>query len=140
MSYESSVKKCNAMLALARAGASIWWRREGFHTEPFREVEPKWHVLTGRFTHHNNPEMQPEDNPVWAALCGYQRPFDERIFEMFPNLRKTAPKKDIRCRKCVSELPAHLEQMAGQLAQAAEKSQADHETQEAQPEMETTQP
>ncbi|MET3172977.1 UNVERIFIED_ORG: hypothetical protein ABIB52_000805 [Arthrobacter sp. UYCu721] len=140
MSYQSSVKKCNGMLALARAGATIWWRREGFHQETFQGVEPKWHVLTGRFTHHNNPKMQSDDNPVWTALCGYKKPFDERIFEMFPGLRKTAPKKDTRCRKGVSELPAHLEQFASHLTEAAAKSQEARETQEAQPEMEATQP
>lgn len=112
MSYQSSVKGCNEMLGLAKAGATIWWRREGFHEEPFRGTEPKWHVLTGRFSHRNNPEMQPEDDPVWTALCGYRKGFDERIFEMFPSLRKTAPKKDTRCRKCIAELPAHLKQMA----------------------------
>jgi hypothetical protein len=77
MSYKSSVKKCNEMLALAKAGTTIWWRREGFHQEPFQGTEPKWHVLTGRFSHRNNPEMQPDDDPVWTALCGYRKGFDD---------------------------------------------------------------
>lgn len=112
------------MLALARTGATVWWRREGFHEEPFRDTEPKWHVLTGRFTHRNDPAMKPEDNPVWAALCGYRKGFDERIFEVFPSLRKAAPKKDTRCRKCVSELPAHRAEFAAQLAEQQAASPA----------------
>jgi hypothetical protein len=114
MSYESSVKRCNEMLALAKSGAIIWWRRGGFHEEPFRGVEPKWHVLTGRLSHHNTPEMLPLEDPVWLALCGYKKGFDERIFEVFPRLTKRAPKKDTRCRKCAAELPDHLEQLAEQ--------------------------
>ena len=104
------------MLTMAKAGSAIWWRREGFHQEPFRDTEPKWHVLTGRFTHRNKPTMQPEDNPVWAALCGYEKEFDEHIFEVFPSLRKVAPKKDTRCLRCVEALPAHRAAMAAQLA------------------------
>lgn len=123
------------MLALARAGASIWWRREGFHQEPFRGVEPKWHVLTGRFTHHNKPGMQPADNPVWAALCGYERAFDERIFEVFPSLRKVAPKKTTRCLKCVEALPAHKAEIAAQLAaqQAEQESVTEAQEEPTQP-------
>lgn len=108
----SSIRRCNEMLALARAGAIIWWRRDGFHEEPFRDVEPKWHVLTGRLSHHNTPEMLPIEDPVWLALCGYKKGFDERIFEEFPRLTKRAPKKDTRCRRCAGELPAHREQIA----------------------------
>jgi hypothetical protein len=111
------------MLALARSGAIIWWRREGFHEEPFRDNEPKWHVLTGRFTHRNDPEMLPISDPVWAALCGYRKSFDERIFEMFPRLTKRAPKKDTRCRKCAAELPAHRERFAAKQAEAAQAAQ-----------------
>lgn len=114
MSYETSVKKSNEMLALARSGVTVWWRRDGFNQEPFRGVEPKWHVLTGRLAHHNSPETHPNPSfdPLWTALCGYQKIFDERIFNDFPNLRKTAPKKDTRCRKCIAELPALLERIA----------------------------
>ena len=127
MSYQSSVRKCNEMLALARTGATVWWRREGFHQEPFRDTEPKWHVLTGRFTHRNKPEMQPADNPVWAALCGYEKAFDERIFEMFPSLRKSAPKKATRCRVCVEALPAHQAQIASQLAETTPDTEPQEE-------------
>lgn len=123
MSYQTKVKKCNEMLALARSGVTIWWRREGFHQEPFRDIEPKWHVLTGRFTHHNDPEMQPEDHPVWTALCEYRKSFDERFFEVFPSLRKTAPKKDTRCQVCVTELPGHLARQTAQ--RETEESQAE---------------
>jgi hypothetical protein len=119
MSYQSSIRKCREMLALAHSGTTVWWRREGFHQEPFRGAEPKWHVLTGRFTHHNDPDMKPEDRPVWAALCGYRKDFDERMFERFPSLRKSAPKKDTRCRKCAAELPAHLAARAASPAEAS---------------------
>lgn len=99
------------MLALAKSGATIWWRREGFHQVPFRGTEPKWHVLTGRITHLNDPTMGPNDDPVWTALCDYRKSFDELISLKFPNLRKTAPRTDTRCRKCVVELPEYLKQL-----------------------------
>lgn len=114
-SYQNKIKKINELLARARNGTTVWWRREGFRQE-FRDIEPKWHVLTGRLSHRNDPEMTPEDHPVWLALCGYKKGFNERIFEMFPSLRKTAPKKDTRCRKCVNELPAHQKALAEKAA------------------------
>lgn len=120
MTYENSVKKCNKVLTLASAGVTIWWRREGFHTEPFRGIEPKWHVLTGRLTHQNDPIMIERDEPVWTGLCGYRKSFAEWVFMEFPALRKTAPKKDTRCRKCVSELPRHLAESQAVRDQAAE--------------------
>jgi hypothetical protein len=119
------------MLALAKSGTTVWWRREGFHEEPFRDNEPKWHVLTGRFTHRNNPEMLPISDPVWAALCGYRKDFDERIFEEFPRLTKRAPKVATRCRKCVSELPAYLERRAAERAEKAAR-ETQPETNEAE--------
>lgn len=101
----STSKQVNRILALARAGEVVWWRRGGFNEESFREVEPKWHVLTGRLEHRNTPEMDPKDKTVYTALCGYRKSFNERILLEFPNVRKLAPKKDTRCRKCIRDLP-----------------------------------
>lgn len=127
MSYESSAKKCNQMLALAKAGTTVWWRRGGFHEEPFRDTEPKWHVLTGRFTHSSDPERLPIGDPMWAALCGYRKSFSEQIFLEFPKLTKYAPQKDSRCRKCIAELPEYKKQTADRLAKeaAADKEKVD---------------
>lgn len=102
MSTRNQVSK---ILAVARAGEVVWWRRGGFNEEPFREVEPKWHVLTSRLDDRSDPEMDPKDKPVYTALCGYKKSFNERILLEFPNVRKVAPKKDTRCRKCIKDLP-----------------------------------
>lgn len=84
------------MLDVARTGASVWWRRGGFHEQAFRGVEPKWHILSGRTT-------KPAGHGEWLAKCGYTRDFSEQIMLDFPKLSKAAPKKSTRCLKCVSE-------------------------------------
>lgn len=125
MSYESSARRCNQMLALAKAGATVWWRRGGFHEEPFRDTDPKWHVLTGRLSHRNTPNMLPLQEPVWLALCGYKKSFSEQIFHTFPRLTKNAPKKVTRCLRCLDELPEYKKQVADRLAKEAKKTEQD---------------
>lgn len=123
MSYETNARKCNEMLALARAGSVVWWRRGGFNQSEFRGVEPKWHILTGRDVPGENPAKGHRTDGIWIALCGYKKSFSEGIFEQFPKLKKRAPKKDTRCSSCVAELPAYkpqLEKMARKAAAAAE--------------------
>ncbi|KIA73470.1 hypothetical protein ANMWB30_23970 [Arthrobacter sp. MWB30] len=120
--YHRKVRACNDMLKLARGGTTVWWRREEFHGE-FSGIEPKWHVLAGRYSHQNNPEMKADDPAQWVAVCGYQRAFGEVLFHAFPNLRKTAPTKARRCRKCLNDLPAYLALRAEQARQAAATEQ-----------------
>lgn len=119
MSYQSNARKGNEMLALARAGAVVWWRRGGFNQSEFREVEPKWHILTGRDVPGENPGKGHRTDGIWLALCGYRKTFSEQMFEEFPRLKKRAPKKDTRCRSCVAELPAYKPELA-EMARKAE--------------------
>lgn len=126
MSYATKARKANEMFALARAGAVIWWRRDRFNQPDFREVEPKWHILTGRDIPEVNPEEGHKTDGIWLALCGYKRAFSEQMFEEFPNLKKLAPKKDTRCRTCVGELPAYKSQLA-EMALTAEAAALDED-------------
>lgn len=73
----------------------VWWRRPGFHTEPFRATPPKWHLLRARI--HSG--QKGDWGVLWVAQCGYEYSNDE-ILGWFLDFRKTAPKKAERCIKC----------------------------------------
>lgn len=97
MSYKVQAKKANDLLASARVpGTVVWWRRGGYHTEQYRDSEPKWHILSGR-------ESRGHDG-VWIAKCGYKHLFREQIFLDFPKMRKTPPVKSTRCTKCATAI------------------------------------
>lgn len=93
---DKAVARLKALVAAARV---VWWRRDGFNGQ-FAGVEPKWHVFAGRLS-SADPEQRSEFR--WLAQCGYESSASELAYG--PRAFKvTTPKKDDRCRRCVTEL------------------------------------
>lgn len=80
------------------AGRPVWWRREGFNSQRYRDSKPKWHIFTGRYRREDGPSERRWDS-VWHAACGYERFHTEVLFGLF-DFRVVAPSKAERCEKC----------------------------------------
>jgi hypothetical protein len=77
----------------------VWWRLDGFHGK-LAGIEPKWHVFAGRLESDDPTERW---SFRWLAQCGYEN----LTHELLSGARRFAvsvPKKDDRCRRCVTEL------------------------------------
>jgi len=99
-------KRLDRLIGYVRAGRPVWWRREPFHNEPFRDTEPKWHIFTGRIRGDENDSLAKWDF-TWRAACGYTRVRPEILFGPL-DFKVGAPKKDDRCEKCQAMYAAHL--------------------------------
>lgn len=96
--YPERQGRLDRLRACVESGRPAWWRREGFHKEPYRDVQPKWHVFAGRVRGVTEDTMW---RFTWKALCGYSRDVEEIISEP-PAMRsgKTPPAKGTRCVRC----------------------------------------
>jgi len=97
MSYAAWNKKLARCRELPKW--QVWWAREPFHDEKYKDTAPKWHVFADRQVVEQNMRYQ------WVARCGYKRTFWEGLWQV-PRLHtaKTPPKKADRCVKCLDRL------------------------------------
>lgn len=96
--FESDRKRIQRLLEHVDAGRPVWWHRERFHKEPFREVDPKWHVLESRVRGDVEDDMARWDF-TWRAACGYTRVRSELLFGAL-SFSATTPRRTARCEKC----------------------------------------
>lgn len=101
-----TASKLDRLIEYVRAGRPVWWRREGFHNEPFRGTDPKWHILVGR-TRGDESNTLTKWDFTWKAACGYRRVHPEILFGML-DFKVGAPKIDDRCEKCSTLYAGHL--------------------------------
>lgn len=78
----------------------VWWRRLSFGKPAFRDIEPKWHIFTGRASSAGSDSRY---DFTWFALCGYENDYTDLLGER-RQFKATAPKKADRCVKCEAAL------------------------------------
>lgn len=100
MSYEAWNTKLTKLREMLDAGQAVWWSREPFHKEPYKDVDPKWHLFKGRA----QKDPQQPGVYVWRAPCGYTWTAVELLLSI-PRLKlsKGKPTRARQCAKCAKQ-------------------------------------